>query len=362
MATDPRAKLDAATLKSLQEGYAKQGAGGMAKVQAYDGFGEEFYSPTSIGNFQLNAKDIGNPKHTQQGADNTDPEPATIKGKDLESYSQQVGNNVYIYDLNGNLTNIIPTGGRWGDTIKGIKFLAPAILGMGFPGLGAALGSTLGVGSTVGSALLQAGLAGATGGDPLKAGLFSALGSNSGMQIGDTGFSVGDALKGVKAVQAISGKNPLALASAAAGYMSPSGSDSTFGPSGKDIEPNSFPPSDQYPEPFTVSPSGEPPTGGLTTASSSLSDILPAARKIIGGVNTVKGLSNAIKGGPLGLASAVMQAAQSSAPQASRDKLPPSRADVRTLFPVGDNPPPYVPPSKLTPLGDFESLSKLLTG
>lgn len=230
MATDPRAKLDAATLKSLREGYAKQGAGGMAKVQAYDGFGEEFYSPTSVGNFQLNAKNIANPKHTQQGADNTDPEPATIKGKDLEFYSQQVGDNVYSYDLNGNLTNIMPTGGRWGDTIKGIKFLAPAILGMGFPGAGAALGGALGVGATAGSALLQAGLAKVTGGDPLKAAFFSALGSNSGMQIGDTGFTVGDALKGVKVAQAVSSGDLMSAVTGAASMVG--GADIKIGDTG----------------------------------------------------------------------------------------------------------------------------------
>ena len=358
--TDPKAKLDADTLKSLKEAYAKEGVGSMQDMGGYDSFGQQQFVPTSANGFQINANIVANPNYgTEASLSSGNNESDLMRGKDVESYSKQVGDNVYIYDLDGNLTGIRPTGGRWGETINMIKFFAPAVLGMGFPGAGAALGSALGVGSTVGSALLQAGLAGATGGDPLKAGLFSALGSNSGMQIGDTGISVGDALKGVKAVQAISSGNPLALASAASGYMSPSGSDSTFGPSGKDIEPNSFPPSDQYPEPFTVAQSDEPPKGGLTTASSSLSDILPATRKIIGGVNTVKGLSNAIKGGPLGLASAVMQATKGSAPSAS--KQPPARVDVNTLFPIGGNiAPSYAAPSELTSLNDFEILSKLL--
>jgi hypothetical protein len=87
---------------------------------------------------------------------------------------------------------------------------------MGFPGAGAAVGGALGVGTTAGAALLQAGLAKITGGDPLKAAAFSALMSNAGTQIGDTGFTVGDALKGVKVAQAIDNNDLMSAITGAA--------------------------------------------------------------------------------------------------------------------------------------------------
>jgi len=266
-----------------------------------------------------------------------------LKGGALSYAGGQLGNYVTgevggaLSDVGGTMDNI-DVGGGWNPATGAASPLASASIAKA---AGNAAKSVVQSGGKI---------------DP-KSLITSALSGAGDMQIGDSGINVGDALKGVQAVQAISGGNPLALASIASQYL-PSGKAST-GPSARDVEPNSFPPSDQYPEPFTVAQSGEPPTGGLTTASSSLSDILPAARKIIGGVNTVKGLSNAIKGGPLGLASAVMQATKGSAPSAN--KQPPARVDVNTLFPIGGNiAPSYAAPSELTSLNDFESLSKLL--
>jgi hypothetical protein len=194
------AKLDPATLQALKAAYAKEGLGyGTPQSENY---GYDIWNPTSVNGYQINANTIANPNYQAQGADNSDPTPETISGKDIGSYSKQIGDNVYIYNTNGDLTQVMPTGGRWGSTLDMIKFLGPTILGMGFPGAGAALGGALGVGTMAGAALLQAGLAKITGGDPLKAAAFSALMSNAGTQIGDTGYTVGDISKAVKVAQA----------------------------------------------------------------------------------------------------------------------------------------------------------------
>ena len=212
----------------------------------------------------------------------------------------------------------------------------------------------------------------------------SALSSAGGVEIGDTGVSVGDALKGVQAAQALSSGNPLALASIASQYL-PSGKTST-GPSARDVEPDSFPTtsSDKFPTPFTVDQSPlavasqqdqETPSGGLNavkqqisdasdTAQNTISDIKPSLQKIIGGIGTARNLQSAAQNGPLSAVSAFTNIAKnaSSAEPSSRDKLPPARVDVRTLFPVGsNNPPAYVPPSKLTPITSIAGLSKLLS-
>jgi hypothetical protein len=208
------AKLDPATLQALKAAYAKEGLGyGTPQSENY---GYDIWNPTSVNGYQINANTIANPNYQAQGADNSDPTPETISGKDIGSYSKQIGDNVYIYNTNGDLTQVMPTGGRWGSTLDMIKFLAPAVLGMGFPGAGAAVGGALGVGTTAGAALLQAGLAKITGGDPLKAAAFSALMSNAGTQIGDTGFTVGDALKGVKVAQAIDNNDLMSAITGAA--------------------------------------------------------------------------------------------------------------------------------------------------
>jgi hypothetical protein len=232
----------------------------------------------------------------------------------------------------------------------------------GAAGLGESLyGLTGTAGELAGGATLGAGRAALSGGnleDVIKGGLTGgALSGFGGQEIGDTGISIGQAVKGIQAIQS---KNPLAIISAASGLLSPSG---TTGPDIKDIEPNSFPSTgnDQFPQPFTIDPSEQTPTGGLNATSSPLSDILPAAGKILKGFNTVKGLTNSMRSGPLGAISALTQIAKSNAPQASQDKLPAPRADVRNLYQI-NNAPAYVPTSQLIPLDDFESLNKLLTG
>ena len=208
------AKLDPATLQALKAAYAKEGLGyGTPQSENY---GYDIWNPTSVNGYQINANTIANPNYQAQGADNSDPTPETISGKDIGSYSKQIGDNVYIYNTNGDLTQVMPTGGRWGSTLDMIKFLGPTILGMGFPGAGAALGGALGVGTTAGAALLQAGLAKITGGDPLKAAAFSALMSNAGTQIGDTGYTVGDISKAVKVAQAASSGDLMSAVTGAA--------------------------------------------------------------------------------------------------------------------------------------------------
>lgn len=264
-----------------------------------------------------------------------------------------------IYDQKGNIVQYADAGGDgFGDFAKMVALSALTAGIGGAAGLGQSLYGLSGTaGQLAGGATLGAGRAALTGGnleDVIRGGVTGGALSGFGQQeIGDTGVNIGQAYKGIQAIQ---NKNPLALVSAASSLLSPSGT----GPNSKDFEANSFPPTGDFPQPFTVAPSDQAPSGGLNTASSSFGDILPTAGKIIQGINTAKGLVNSVKGGPLGVFSALVQAAKSSAPQASRDKLPTSRADVRTLFPV--SPPAYVEPSKLTPINDFESLSKLLTG
>jgi hypothetical protein len=208
------AKLDPATLQALKAAYAKEGLGyGIPQSEASQ---FDQWIPTSVDGYQINANTIANPNYQVQGADNSDPAPETISGKDIGSFSKQIGDNVYTYNTNGDLTQVMPTGGRWGSTFDMIKFLAPTILGMGFPGAGATLGGALGVGTTAGAALLQAGLAKITGGDPLKAAAFSALMSNAGTQIGDTGYTVGDISKAVKVAQAASSGDLMSAVTGAA--------------------------------------------------------------------------------------------------------------------------------------------------
>jgi hypothetical protein len=290
------------------------------------------------------------------------------KGNFKNAYGEEISKNGHkfmpIYDQRGNIVKYADQGGDgFGDFAKMVALSAlTAGVGSAFggaSGLGQSLYGLSGTaGQLAGGATLGAGRAALTGGsleDVIRGGVTGgALSGYGGQEIGDTGINVGQAYKGIQALQS---KNPLALVSAASSFLSPSGT----GPSSKDFEVNSFPSTGEFPQPFTVDPSDQTPTGGLNATSSPLSDILPVAGKILQGVNTVKGLTNAIKGGPLSAISALSQLANSSAPQASRDKLPAPRADVRTLYPI-NNAPAYVPTSQLIPLNDFESLNKLMTG
>lgn len=278
-----------------------------------------------------------------------------------------------IPDAKGNLVYQVqkPEGWSLGSLLSGIgegvghiatsdamKFLGPMIISGGLGGA-TGVGNALGIGNIGGGAVLGAGTAALTGGDPLKGAFMGGLGGGSGAEIGDTGITIGDALKTYKGIQALQGGNPLGIASLASQYL-PSGEG--LGLNSKDFEAESFPTSggDQFPQPFTVALSEDQPPA--SSSKSPLDSILPNAQKIIGGLGTAQKLVNSVKSGPLGAISALTQIAKSSAPQASGDKLPPARADVRTLFPVSNSAPAYVEPSKLTPLNDFESLSKLLTG
>jgi hypothetical protein len=262
-----------------------------------------------------------------------------------------------IYDQKGNIVRYADAGGDgFGDFAKMVALSALTAGAGGASGVGQNLFGLSGTaGQLAGGATLGAGRAALTGGDVLKGALTGgALSGFGGQEIGETGINVGQAYKGIQALQS---KNPLALVSAASSLLSPS----STGPNSKDFEVNSFPSTGEFPQQFTVGQSDQTPTGGLNATSSPLNDILPVAGKILQGVNTVKGLTNAIKGGPLGAISALTQLAKSSAPQASGDKLPAPRVDVRNLYPI-NNAPAYVPTSQLTPLNDFESLNKLLMG
>jgi hypothetical protein len=268
-----------------------------------------------------------------------------------------------VLDAQGNVsyTNNDQTDG-FGDFAKMVALSALTAGVGGASGVGQNLFGLSGTaGQLAGGATLGAGRAALTGGnleDVIRGGVTGgALSGYGGQEIGDTGINVGQAYQGIQAIQ---NKNPLALASLALNSVTPSQS---TGPSSADIEPGTFPVSggEKFPQPFMVDSSDQTPTGGLNAVSSPLNDILPTAKKILQGVNTVKGLTNSIKGGPLSAISALSQLAKSSAPQASGDKLPAPRADVRTLYPI-NNAPAYVPTSQLTPLNDFESINKLLTG
>lgn len=293
-----------------------------------------------------------------------------LKGGALSYAGGQLGNYVTgevggaLSDVGGTMDNI-DVGGGWNPATGAASPLASASIAKA---AGNAAKSVVQSGGKI---------------DP-KSLITSALSGAGDMQIGDSGINVGDALKGVQAVQAISGGNPLALASIASQYL-PSGKTNT-GPAPKDVEPNSFPTTsgDKFPAPFTVDQSPlsvasqqdqETPSGGLNavkqqisnasdTAQNTISDIKPTLQKIISGIGTAKSLQSAAQGSPLSAISAFANIAKnaSSAQPSSVDKLPPARADVRTLFPVGDNnPPAYVPPSKLTPITSIAGLSKLLS-
>jgi len=291
-----------------------------------------------------------------------------LKGGALSYAGGQLGNYV-TGEVGGALSNVggtmdnIDVGGGWNPATGAASPLASASIAKA---AGNAAKSVVQSGGKI---------------DP-KSLITSALSGAGDMQIGDSGINVGDALKGVQAVQAISGGNPLALASIASQYL-PSGKTST-GPSARDVEPDSFPTTsgDKFPTPFTVDQSPlasqqdqETPSGGLNavkqqisnasdTAQNTISDIKPTLQKIISGIGTAKSLQSAAQGSPLSAISAFTNIAKnaSSAQPSSVDKLPPARADVRTLFPVGDdNPPAYVPPSKLTPITSIAGLSKLLS-
>ena len=210
-AFDPKGNLDAATLAALQDAYAKQGVGGMQDIGGYDSNGQQQFVPTTANGFQINANLIANPNYVPQGADNSSPQSETMQGTNVASYSKQVGDNVYVYDTKGNLTSVVPTGGRWGGAIDMIKFLGPAILSGGLggaAGAGSAMGLGTGTAATIGGgAALGAGTAALTGGDILKGALLGGLGGASNVGIGDTGATVGQVTSGVNLVKNLESGN-----------------------------------------------------------------------------------------------------------------------------------------------------------
>jgi hypothetical protein len=281
-----------------------------------------------------------------------------------------------IPDAKGNFTYQVAKADPWslegvvsgaahglGDIAKDNPMLVSMILNAVAPGLGSVIGESLGLTGTAasmaGGALTGAGTAALTGGDIGRGALMGGIGGGSGTEIGDSGITLGNVANVYKGVEALKSGNPLAIASAAASALS---SNQNTGPNSKDFEQGSFPVSggEQYPQPFSVASSEDQPPA--SSSKSPLDSILPNAQKIIGGLGTAQKLINAAKSGPLGGISALTQFAKSNTPQASGDKLPTPRVDVSKLFPVSDAPPAYVPPSRLIPLNDFESLNKLLTG
>jgi hypothetical protein len=206
------AKLDPATLAALRDAYTKQGVGSMVEYGGYDNSGQAEYVPTTVNGYQI-ARTSDFSTDVPSGEDLT---PAQIAAaSSVGGYTKQIGDDLYIYNTNGDLTQVMPTGGRWGTTLDMVKFLGPTILSMGFPGAGAALGNALGVGATAGSAIVGALTSAVTGGD-WKTGLITGgLGANASTNLGG-GFTIGDALKGIKAIQAISSGNILSAFSSIA--------------------------------------------------------------------------------------------------------------------------------------------------
>ena len=96
-----------------------------------------------------------------------------------------------------------------------VKFLAPFVLQGVMPGLNltpASVGSSLyglegTLGKIAGGATLGAGTAALTGGDVTKAAFMGGFGGAGGLNIGDTGFTLGDAAKGFNVLKAVSSGN-----------------------------------------------------------------------------------------------------------------------------------------------------------
>jgi hypothetical protein len=87
-----------------------------------------------------------------------------------------------------------------------LKTIAPLFLGAAFPGLGTAIGEGLGLtgsaASAAGGAALGAGKAALTGGNPLTGALTGGLGGLGGVEIGDTGATVGNVMTAANVLKA----------------------------------------------------------------------------------------------------------------------------------------------------------------
>ena len=211
-AFDPKADLDATTLAALQAAYKTHGVGSMVDYGGYDNAGQAEYVPTTANGFQIERASSFD-KNAPSGAEELSPAQIAAANS-VGGYSKQVGDNVYIYNTNGNLTSVIPTGGRWGGALDIIKFLGPAILSGGAAGFGGAagIGSSLGLGTGTlatigGGAALGAGSAALTGGNILKGAFLGGLGGASNIGIGDTGITVGQVNSGLNVVKSLQNGN-----------------------------------------------------------------------------------------------------------------------------------------------------------
>jgi hypothetical protein len=141
-------------------------------------------------------------------------------GKFAGATGERIDNNFQQWlTPEGNLTalKISDPGMSIGDFAK---MIAPLAINLAFPGAGAAIGGALGAGATwapvVGGAVMGGGLAGLTGGNILQGAVMGGLGGANNVGIGSTGITVGDALKGVRAAQALGSGNILGALSSIA--------------------------------------------------------------------------------------------------------------------------------------------------
>lgn len=101
-----------------------------------------------------------------------------------------------------------------------VKMIAPIALNLIAPGAGAAIGGALGATGTaatmLGGAVLGGGTAALTGGNVLKGALTGGIGGAANLNIGDTGYTVGDLTKAANVVKAASNGDVFSALSGAA--------------------------------------------------------------------------------------------------------------------------------------------------
>ena len=187
-AADPRNNINADVLAQLQDLYTTKGLGETYESTAGDGgVTSTNWLPYGVNDYYM-VRSGG----VDTSGENNDPSTWVSEPSKLLGYQRDVGNLMYSYDLNGNLTNISAKS-------AGIeKTMLPIILAGVTGGLGGAagLGSSLGIGSIGGGAVIGAGSAALTGGDILKGALLGGLGGAGNIGIGDTGVTVGQVSTG----------------------------------------------------------------------------------------------------------------------------------------------------------------------
>jgi hypothetical protein len=191
----------ALTLDELKALYAEKGATEQRTTTTEQG-DQIDYIPVQLGDgwtaYENQPQIIG-----YQG-DGMDAQPiyGTVDDADkLGGFARSEGNKNYFYDTSGNLVHVEKQATDW-------DYLGPIIMGAATMGGGAgALGSYLfpSLGATAaagaGGALLGGANAAFTDQDILKGALLGGAGSAGSLQLGDTGFTLGDATKAINFAQ-----------------------------------------------------------------------------------------------------------------------------------------------------------------